>query len=50
MNTIDSLAGGDVTKYELIMEQPYSSCFIKMKMNLVTNQFNKRYSEELRNT
>ena len=48
MNTIDSLAGGDVTKYELIMEQPYSTCFIKMKMNLVSYQFNKRYSEILR--
>lgn len=42
LNRIDSLAGGDITKYDEVMMQPYSVVFAKLQMNLEQSQYSKR--------
>lgn len=43
INVIDSLAGGDILKWEAIEKLPYYKVFDKLKKNMVENKVNKNY-------
>lgn len=43
INTIDSLAGGDILKWELVEQLPYNKVFDKLLKNLIENKVNKNY-------
>lgn len=45
VNTIDSLAGGDILKWEKIRNLPYSEVFNKMLKNTIEARINKRLVE-----
>lgn len=45
MNTIDSLAGGNVLNYEKILKIDYNTIFIKQKMLKFANQFQENYTK-----
>lgn len=47
--TIDDLAGGDVLKYEAILEQPYIVILRKRQLNHAVNEYRKRYTEIMQN-
>jgi len=49
MNTIDSLAGGDILKYEQILKIDYNTVFIKQKMLKFANQFQENYTKIMSN-
>lgn len=42
LNVIDSLANGDVTKYEAVLKVQYITCFLKMKLNVAQAEYRKR--------
>lgn len=42
---IDKLAGGDVTKYDIIRALPYEYCLTKLALNATEYNFNKLRSE-----
>lgn len=44
-NTIDSLAGGDVLKWDLVKQLPYSVVFDKLLKNTIESRINKRLVE-----
>lgn len=37
---IDKLAGGDITKYEIIKQMPYEDCFTKLLMDMRIEEYN----------
>lgn len=43
INIIDSLAGGDILKWDEIEKLPYHKVFDKLKKNVVENKVNKAY-------
>lgn len=43
INVIDSLAGGDILKWEAIEMLPYYKVFDKLKKNMIENKVNKAY-------
>lgn len=43
---IDSLAGGDVTQWDKILELPYGQVLRKMLLSKIQNEYNERYSKE----
>ncbi len=43
INIIDSLAGGDILKWEQIEQLPYHKVFDKLKKDMVENKINKAY-------
>lgn len=43
--TLDSLAGGDVTKYEEILNMPYSHFYTKLVMDKATAEYQERLRE-----
>ncbi len=45
LTTIDSLAGGNVLKWQSILEERYSTVYTKMYMNKVRSEVEERYSE-----
>lgn len=45
INTIDLLAGGDVTKWNDIEQLPYSKCFEKQLKLVIENDINKKLVE-----
>lgn len=45
LNTIDALAGGDVTKYEAIKLLPYSVIFDKTYKDLIERKVQKKYAK-----
>ena len=49
VNTIDLLAGGDVTKWREIEQLPYSRCFEKQLKLVIENDINKKLVEQNRN-
>ena len=42
---IDSLAGGDITKYEQVKKTKYMDCFTKLLMNKTTFDYTKRLNK-----
>jgi len=49
MNTIDALAGGDLTKYEAIENMAYNLVFVKMARNKTQSEFDENYRKVLKN-
>lgn len=47
-NTVDSLAGGDILKWNQIEELPYYQVFTKLYLDKVRNKVEKKYSEIMR--
>lgn len=47
MNTVDMLAGGDVTKYEDVYQQPNASTFVKRLRNRHLDYYNRTLSKIL---
>lgn len=45
VNTIDSLAGGDILKWEAVRQMPYSEVFNKLLKNTIEARINKRLVE-----
>lgn len=45
INTIDLLAGGDVTKWSEVEQLPYSKCFEKQLKLVIENDINKKLVE-----
>lgn len=45
INTINALAGGDITKWETIMNLPYERVLTKLLLNKTEAEYQKRYSE-----
>jgi len=47
INTINSLAGGDITKWGEILNIPYERILTKLLLNKTEAEYQKRYSELL---
>jgi uncharacterized protein YgbK (DUF1537 family) len=47
INTINSLAGGDITKWTDILNMPYERVLTKLLLNKTEAEYQKRYSELL---
>ena len=45
INTVNTLAGGDVLKWQSIMNLPYETVYLKMLLNKEQAAFNKKYQE-----
>jgi hypothetical protein len=45
INTVNSLAGGDVLKWESIMQLPYEKYFTKLLLNKVESEYQKKYQK-----
>lgn len=45
MNVVDSLAGGDILKYEQVLKIDYNTVFMKMLRSKVESDFQRRYSK-----
>lgn len=47
INTVNSLAGGDVTKWADILNIPYERILTKLLLNKTEAEYQKKYSELL---
>ena len=47
INTVNSLSGGDVTKWPEILNMPYERVLTKLLLNKCEAEYQKRYSELL---
>jgi len=47
--TIDALAGGDILKYEQVLEMPYETVFVKLWYEKEMAEYQKRLHEIIRN-
>jgi hypothetical protein len=47
INTVNSLAGGDITKWAEILNMPYERVLTKLLLNKTEAEYQKRYSELL---
>jgi hypothetical protein len=47
INTVNSLAGGDITKWGEILNMPYERVLTKLLLNKTESEYQKRYSELL---
>ncbi|MFA6247285.1 MAG: hypothetical protein WC615_10105 [Mucilaginibacter sp.] len=45
INTVNSLAGGDITKWNEILAMPYERILTKLLLNKTEAGYQKRYSE-----
>ncbi|GAA3994579.1 hypothetical protein [Mucilaginibacter dorajii] len=45
INTINSLAGGDITKWDTILNMPYERVLTKLLLNKTEAEYQKRYME-----
>lgn len=45
INTINSLAGGDITRWAAILNMPYERVLTKLLLNKTEAEYQKRYSE-----
>nr|NYE67965.1 hypothetical protein [Mucilaginibacter sp. E4BP6] len=45
INTINSLAAGDITKWNVILNMPYERILTKLLLNKTEAEYQKRYSE-----
>jgi hypothetical protein len=44
-NTINTLAGGDLLKWDEVMNLPYEKVFLKRLMNKTDAEFQKKYQD-----
>lgn len=47
MNTVDSLAGGDILKYEKVLRMDYNTVFAKMFRNKLEGLYQENYRKIL---
>jgi hypothetical protein len=47
INTINSLAGGDITKWNEVLNMPYERVLTKLLLNKAEAEYQKKYSELL---
>lgn len=47
VNTINALAGGDITKWDTILNMPYERVLTKLLLNKTEAEYQKRYNEIL---
>ena len=47
INTINSLAGGDVTRWNEILNMPYDRVLTKLLLNKTEAEYQRKYSELL---
>lgn len=47
INTINSLAAGDITKWDTILNMPYERILTKLLLNKTEAEYQKRYNELL---
>ena len=47
INTVNSLADGDITKWSEILNMPYERVLTKLLLNKTEAEYQKRYSELL---
>ncbi len=47
INTVNSLAGGDITKWDDILNMPYDRILTKLLLNKTEAEYRRRYSELL---
>ncbi|WP_143014197.1 hypothetical protein [Mucilaginibacter pineti] len=45
INTINSLAGGDITKWDAVMNMPYERILTKLLLNKTEAEYQKKYME-----
>ncbi|MES2275479.1 MAG: hypothetical protein V4592_05625 [Bacteroidota bacterium] len=49
INTINALSGGDITKWDAILNLPYDRVLTKLLLNKTEATYQKRYGELLQN-
>ncbi|MCD8740390.1 hypothetical protein LT679_07230 [Mucilaginibacter roseus] len=47
INTINALSGGDVTKWDLILNTPYERVLTKLLLNKTEADYQRKYTEML---
>jgi hypothetical protein len=47
INTVNALAGGDITKWSQILAMPYDRVLTKLLLNKTEAKYRRRYSELL---
>ncbi len=47
INTVNSLAGGDITKWRDILNMPYDRVLTKLLLNKCEAEYQRRYNELL---
>lgn len=47
INTVNALAGGDITKWSSILAMPYDRVLTKLLLNKTEAEYQRRYSELL---
>ncbi|MCC8409780.1 hypothetical protein LJ707_12645 [Mucilaginibacter sp. UR6-1] len=47
INTLNALSGGDVTKWDDIMNMPYERLLTKLLLNKTEAEYQRRYTEML---
>jgi len=47
INTVNALAGGDITKWSVILAMPYDRVLTKLLLNKTEAEYQRRYSELL---
>ena len=45
INTVNSLASGDITKWDTILAMPYERVLTKLLLNKTEAEYQRRYSE-----
>jgi hypothetical protein len=45
INTINSLAGGDITKWDTVMNMPYERVLTKLLLNKTEAEYQRKYRE-----
>ncbi|MES2807042.1 MAG: hypothetical protein V4619_00355 [Bacteroidota bacterium] len=48
INTVNALAGGDITKWNEILNMPYDRVLTKLLLNKTEADYQKRYSDLLK--
>ena len=47
INTINALSGGDITKWDIILNLPYDRVLTKLLLNKTEAEYQRRYGEIL---
>jgi hypothetical protein len=45
VNTVNALAGGDITKWAAILQMPYERVLTKLLLNKTEAEYHRRYNE-----
>jgi hypothetical protein len=45
INTVNALAGGDITKWDIVINMPYERVLTKLLLNKTEAEYQKKYRE-----